>query len=351
MNNEMKLVTIIVPIYNVEKYLEKCVESILSQTYKNIEIILVNDGSTDGSLDICKRYADLDKRIRIIDKRNGGLSDARNAGLDAAHGEFVGFVDSDDWIAEEMYQRLVTACEMYHADMSACKMKRVNAETIQDEEHDSSCICLSQKEAIQAQVTQDKNIDMNVSVCCKLFRRDLIGDGRFQKGVHYEDILFSINILQEVNKCAYDPTALYYYRQNRDDSITNSWLTERVFTDWIPNWEKRRACIEKMGYNEIAQTDEFYFFCHLIDIYFAVYESKKKELYQDAERTIVKLRHNPTVITYAKTRDIGKTHDHSATYKLKLFVAYFSPRCMYVFFTIIHRLRKLISRVNANSNR
>lgn len=343
MNKEMKLVTIIVPIYNVEKYLEKCVESLLSQTYKNIEIILVNDGSTDGSLRICRKFAELDKRIRIIDKINGGLSDARNAGLDAAHGEFVGFVDSDDWIAAEMYQRLVTACEMYHADMSACKTKLVNEEIIQDEELDSNYICLSQKEALQAQITEDKNVDINVSVCCKLYRRDLIGDIRFQK-VYYEDVLFSISILQRVNKCAFDSTALYYYRKNRDDSITNNLLTKRVFTDWVSNLEKRNACLEKMGYNEIAQIDEFYFFCHLIDLYFAVYEAKKKEVYQDINQIIAKLRHNPKVLTYVRTRDMGKTHDYSATYKLKLFVAYFSPRCMYVFFTIIHRLRKLITK-------
>ena len=103
---ENEIISVIIPIYNVEKYLDKCIRSVVEQTYKNLEIILVDDGSPDQCGTICDKWAEKDKRIRVIHKTNGGLSDARNAGLDAAAGAFIGFVDSDDYIHTQMYQRL-----------------------------------------------------------------------------------------------------------------------------------------------------------------------------------------------------------------------------------------------------
>ena len=101
MNKE--LISIVIPVYNVENYLEKCLNSVINQTYKNLEIIVVNDGSTDKSGDICDKYSEIDKRIKVIHKKNGGLSDARNAGINVAKGKYIGFVDSDDYIDKEMY--------------------------------------------------------------------------------------------------------------------------------------------------------------------------------------------------------------------------------------------------------
>ena len=111
------LISVIVPVYNVEKYLGKCVDSILAQTYENLEIILVEDGTKDNSGAICDAYAAKDSRIRVIHKENGGLSSARNAGMDIARGEYFGFVDSDDWIEPKMYETLLNLAEKYHADL------------------------------------------------------------------------------------------------------------------------------------------------------------------------------------------------------------------------------------------
>ena len=102
-----KLISVIVPVFNVEKYLEKCIESIRNQTYKNLEILLINDGSTDKSLEICNKYLEIDDRIVLLNKENGGLSSARNFGIDNAKGEYITFVDSDDFIHELMYETLV----------------------------------------------------------------------------------------------------------------------------------------------------------------------------------------------------------------------------------------------------
>ena len=114
------LISIIVPVYDVEPYLRKCIDSILIQSYRDLEIILVDDGSPDNCGAICDEYAEKDKRIKVIHKKNGGLSDARNAGLDIATGEYIGFVDSDDWVMPDMYEYLYKAVKEYDADMSVC---------------------------------------------------------------------------------------------------------------------------------------------------------------------------------------------------------------------------------------
>lgn len=117
----MPKISIIVPIYNVEKYIEKCIQSILNQTFSDFELILVNDGSTDSCGEICDKYKKLDDRIIVIHKVNGGLSSARNAGIDIARGEYIGFIDSDDYIHEKMYEILYNNAITYNSDIVICK--------------------------------------------------------------------------------------------------------------------------------------------------------------------------------------------------------------------------------------
>lgn len=120
----MDLISVIVPIYKVEAYLNRCVESIVRQTYTELEIILVDDGSPDGCPALCDEWAGKDKRIKVIHKSNGGLSDARNAGMRAAEGNYISFVDSDDWIAPEFYRLLLEAMRETGSDIAACKIQR-----------------------------------------------------------------------------------------------------------------------------------------------------------------------------------------------------------------------------------
>lgn len=122
------LISIIVPVYKVENYLSKCLDSMICQTYKNIEIILVDDGSPDNSGKICDDYAKKDSRIKVIHKENGGLSDARNAGLKIATGKYIGFVDSDDYISVEMYEKLYNQAKKEDADIACCNYYRVKME-------------------------------------------------------------------------------------------------------------------------------------------------------------------------------------------------------------------------------
>ena len=126
MEKEEELISVIVPVYNVEKYLEKCIDSIINQTYQNLEIILVDDGSTDGSGKICDEYSRKDNRIKVIHKENGGLSDARNIGIKNANGGLIGFIDSDDYITENMFEVLQKDLRKYNADISSCDIQNVN---------------------------------------------------------------------------------------------------------------------------------------------------------------------------------------------------------------------------------
>jgi glycosyltransferase involved in cell wall biosynthesis len=212
------LISVIVPVYNVEKYLRECVDSILQQTYKELEIILVDDGSTDKSGKICEEYAKIDGRIHVIHKKNGGLSDTRNTGLSICMGEYIGFVDSDDWIAPDMYENLYRGCVEFLADISCCGRyivkngQQIPAFVLPER------VAISPKEAI-ADMLIEKNVD--VSPCDKLYSNKFFENVRFPLGEINEDAAIMFNILSCANKIVHVGKAGYYYRK-REGSITKS---------------------------------------------------------------------------------------------------------------------------------
>lgn len=164
------LISVIVPIYNVESHLRKCVDSILAQTYKHLEIILVDDGSPDGCSAICDKYTTEDERIRVIHKENGGVSSARNAGMAVAAGEYIGFADSDDWIEPDMFERLVGIALKYEADISVCGTFVGPEQRAEVCPKDST----GQMTGRQAQVFLLRSHPLMPSLCNKLYRRELI---------------------------------------------------------------------------------------------------------------------------------------------------------------------------------
>ena len=165
-------ISVVVPIYKVEKYIHKCIQSILAQTYKNLEIILVDDGSPDRCGAICDSYAKEDPRIKVIHKQNGGLSDARNAGIDAAEGGFIGFVDSDDYIAPQMYEQLIKQLVKYNADIAVCKSISVkeNQEAVFT---DSDTVRVYEDNAARAMIYDN---DFTVNAWNKLYRSKLFNN-------------------------------------------------------------------------------------------------------------------------------------------------------------------------------
>lgn len=202
-------ISVIVPVYKVEKYLKKCVDSIINQTYKNLEIILVDDGSPDSCGRICDEYAERDSRIKVIHKENGGLSSARNAGLDIASGDYIAFVDSDDRIAPDAYENLISALGE-RVDSIANFMyerERESGETFPSVvPHTKDDIISS--EAYVGELMMHVG---DVSACTKLFPREVIAGTRFAVGILNEDLLFMLEIATKIKEIVFVGKVGYYY--------------------------------------------------------------------------------------------------------------------------------------------
>lgn len=218
--DNMPLISIIVPVYKVEKYLKQCVESILAQTYRNFELILVDDGSPDTCPALCDEFAKVDPRVIVIHKTNGGLSDARNAGLDVAHGEYVGFVDSDDFIAPNMYKVMLHAAKENNADFVLCNYMRVDqcgAQIVGAEEQQYATNQTYGKNEFIHELLQPYG-GYYVVAWNKLYRKSLFHDLRFPVGKQHEDEYVIHHIIGNSEVIASVQDCLYYYRQ-REDSI------------------------------------------------------------------------------------------------------------------------------------
>ena len=216
------LISIVVPIYKVEKYLPKCIDSIINQTYKNLEIILVDDGSPDRCGEICDEYAKTDRRIKVIHKENGGASDARNVGIDIANGEYLGFVDSDDYIVSDMYEKLYTALKKSNSDMSICNVRY----TWENNEHGESNCSLNIKDEVLSgeQILCEKMVKPNswgfVVPWNKLYKINLFDGVRYPKEKRTEDEFIIHELLMQCDKIVTITDELYYYRQH-DGSFMN----------------------------------------------------------------------------------------------------------------------------------
>lgn len=215
---EKNLVTIVVPIYNVEAYLHECVDSILGQSYSNLEIILVDDGSLDSSGKICDFYSTQDNRIKVIHKLNGGLSSARNSGIEIANGDFIAFVDSDDYIHPKMIERMVDLACLYNASIICC---------------DYTSTEFTDKKIVSKVLDNRRAIcrlfDDNGFKCFawnKIYRRNLFKDILYPQGKLYEDIQTTYKLFKMVDKIIYTKDDLYYYRI-RENSISRYKFSER----------------------------------------------------------------------------------------------------------------------------
>lgn len=247
MNNNNSLVSVIVPVYNTEAYIKRCLDSILNQNYRNLEIILINDGSTDNSPAICDFYAETDSRIRVIHKENGGQSSARNIGLDVCTGDYISFIDSDDWIESGMYATLLDHLEKYGASLAVCGRY--------DAYEDAS------KKKVGKSIENDGVFDAydvlpemaigrlsDFSVCDKLFHRELWQNTRFPEGEIYEDFAVMYKVLIEAERVVLCKDAFYVYFHRKNSTVTSGFreaLTDYPkqtgrfildITEWYPEY-------------------------------------------------------------------------------------------------------------------
>ncbi len=217
--NEKALVSVIVPVYNTEKYLVRCVKSIVDQSYKNLEIILVDDGSTDNSGDLCDKLAESDDRIKVLHKQNGGLSDARNAGIEMALGSKVCFIDSDDMIDLRYVELMKNACDEYGAEIAQCGFKRFSNEN-------EIRKVIEQSDRVKFCIADSTDVINNMSVsdiiaCNKLYDVALFKGIRFPKGRIHEDLATTYKIFDRVKKIIVVDEDLYFYYVN-PEGITGS---------------------------------------------------------------------------------------------------------------------------------
>lgn len=225
MDNKKDMISIIVPVYNIQDYIEECIESIVNQTYSNLEIILVDDGSEDESLQICQKYAELDCRIIVLHKTNGGLSSARNYGIPYAKGDFLMFVDGDDTIDREMCDTLLKLLKEYDAQISICQ-------SYKDKKRKNSQKKISQytPETAIRQMLLEKSF--NVSAWGKLYASSLFESVCYPEGKLYEDLATTYKVFGLATNIVETSQGMYYYR-SRQGSIMNSCFHEEK-KDFLP---------------------------------------------------------------------------------------------------------------------
>lgn len=244
MNNP--LITIIVPIYNVEKWLPKCIDSLLVQTYENIEIILSEDGSPDGCAKICDEYAEKDTRIRVLHKENGGLSDARNAALDIANGEFITCIDSDDFVSPDYVETLYNLCRKHNCKMSVADwfIFPMGTDPILPKREEKE-LFFTRNEALEDMFNQ---AHFDVSACVKLYHRSLFEGVRYPKGMLFEDLQTTFKLMLKCKEgVAYCNKQIYYY-MFRPGSIEGAVFSEKKMNSAIEVFN-----VMKSYENELAE--------------------------------------------------------------------------------------------------
>lgn len=229
----MELISVIVPVYNVEAYVAKCIESIQNQSYQHLEIILVDDGSTDDSGDICDQYAAYDDRIKVIHQENGGISAARNTGIEAANGDYITFVDSDDYIAPNMYEDMLHILKDNDLDILECTAFRDKDGTIIEGCNDGSLEIFNRHEALKMAMH-----DCFIAVWSQMYKRSAIGDVRFPVGRKFEDTAVSYLFIANTNRVGHINRCYYYYRLN-PNSITQTSFDPKSRWDFVIGYEER----------------------------------------------------------------------------------------------------------------
>ena len=273
---QTELISIIVAVYNIEKYVERGVNSILNQTYKNLEIILVDDGSTDSSAGICDKLASCDNRIVLIHKNNGGLADARNAGLEVAKGALIGFVDGDDWIDADMYEKMYSAMLEQKADMAVCRYRQVYKDRVVDESVERAVLFEGQ-EALQYYIEEREEYNIQNAAWNKLYRKEMLRELKFPTGRWYEDIMFTTKAISRTKSCVYLDSACYNYIIDREGSIMNTQINSRIFTDLIPTYREKTEFLKEIGRPDLADVHDYFFYKRMLIFYNQIKKSKLPE--------------------------------------------------------------------------
>ena len=276
---EKNKISVIVPMYNTEDYIERCIRSIMKQAYKNIEILIVDDGSTDRSLEICQGLQREDSRIRIIQQENSGVSKARNVGIENSEGEYIGFVDRDDYLANDMYEKLLDCMNKSNSDLASARAFIVGRNGVPED---------SQYINMVEEYVDDKSIlkayvdgFLTIAVWDKLFTRKVIGDVRFDSTVFCEDAKFVLDVCSNSKKVICTSERLYYHLRRCGNSLTNTSFNEFYMTLYEYAQNKKDEIIKNDSSCE-PEAQKLYFntIYHLIKIYKRDWDRDKLHDYQ-----------------------------------------------------------------------
>lgn len=263
---QSELISVIVAAYNIEDYIERGVRSICEQTYQNLEIIVVDDGSSDGTGRILDELAKSDGRIQVIHEENGGLAHARNTGIGKAGGRYIGFVDGDDWVDPDMYEKLYSAMREKKTDIAVCRYRQISRTGTFDESVDRAVLFEGQ-EALAVYVEEREEFQIQNAAWNKLYRRELLSETSFPEGRWYEDIVFTTETLARAGRCIYLDIALYNYIIDREGSIMNRRINPRTFTDQIPAYYEKTKFLQELGREDLALTHDYFFYKRLLLFY------------------------------------------------------------------------------------
>ena len=336
------MISIIVPVYKVEEYINQCVDSIVNQTYKDLEIILVDDGSPDNCPKICDEYAQKDNRVKALHKKNGGLMSARQAGLRIATGEYVGFVDGDDWIEPNMYEKFAYLIDKYKPDMAMCEFlysyperDEKSSQLPEKEFYDKTAL---ENEIYPKLLFKPPYYNYGINPCCwsKLYKKELLENNLYKvtdKIKIGEDAAFTYPCLIGANSIVYCEKHLYHYRVN-PDSMTKAYDENMENTILIPYGILKKAFEYHKGYNLDAQLN--YYLLSLINgIVRNEANPKNKKSIKDKIATFKKFTTNKDVVNAAKSIDYSILPLHTKLYAKSL--ALKSPSLLYLYSLLLRR--------------
>ncbi len=290
-------ISVIIPVYNAENYLEECLNSVLLQPYKNLEILLINDGSTDSSYEICQRYAETDQRIKLYSQENQGVSVARNLGIEKATGDFIHFVDSDDYISPNMYTDLMEYIHTYQLDIICCKVTRDPLFT------KPSSLEFIVRNGFDA--TTHGLLGNDIGPCDKIVKRSLLEGIKFPIHRKFEDVATTFKFYHRANKVGYLNTPYYYYRLNYNSATQTSFNSKQRY-DYI------LSSIDRYNFAKEHNYDSTIAYCvsqivegclsALTTMYVEHGNPKESPYYPKIRELILKYRNNKAAISLLNTK-------------------------------------------------
>lgn len=306
MERETALISIIVPVYNVEKWLERCIQSLVDQTYKTLEIIFIDDGSTDASSTICEKWAKKDHRITVLHQEHTGVSVARNLGIDMAHGKYISFVDSDDWVDRGFIEILYQLMVDYQCDLAECGSYETWGE-VHSTSYEVTANVHTKYEAMEAHL---KDTQYTCVIWNKMYKREII-KVRFPEGKLHEDLFWIYQIVNQCTKLVHTAVPLYYHF-HRSDSITGGQYTLSRIADLLEGGFERCQFVTKQ-YPELADMVRVQYF---MQSFWFVQYIKRKKINQGKDRI-------SDILTRIHFVGISWLYQSSASLKQKLWIILF----------------------------